>query len=65
MDKQLFDAAKEGDVEKVKELLSKGVGTEYKDEVTFSSVITLEKLESLLLSPASSLILSLSLFTPS
>ena len=39
MEKQLCDAAKEGDVEKVKELLSQEVGTEYRDEVTFSSVI--------------------------
>ena len=39
MDKQLYDAAKEGDVKKVKELLSKGVGTEYKDKVTISSII--------------------------
>ena len=45
MDIQLYDAAKEGDVKKVKELLSQGgVGTEYKHEVTFSSVIV--KLES-------------------
>jgi hypothetical protein len=34
MDKELYDAAKEGIIEKVKELLSKGAGTEYKDEVT-------------------------------
>ena len=34
MDKQLYDAAKEGNVEKVKEFLSKGAGTEYKDKVT-------------------------------
>ena len=34
MDKQLFDAAVEGNVEKGKELLSEGAGTEYKDEVT-------------------------------
>ena len=34
MDKQLYDAAKEGNIDEVKELLSKGAGTEYIDEVT-------------------------------
>ena len=38
MDKELYDAAVEGNVEKVKELLSEGAGTEYKHEVTLSSV---------------------------
>ena len=31
----LFNAAKTGDVEKVKELLFKGVGTGYRDEVNY------------------------------
>ena len=30
----LFNAAESGDIVKVKELLSKGTGTEYKDEVS-------------------------------
>ena len=33
-DELLFNAARDGDLKKVKELLSKGVGTGYKDEVS-------------------------------
>ena len=33
-DKLLYDAARDGKVEKVKELLSKGTGTGYKDGVS-------------------------------
>jgi len=32
--KLLYKAAKSGDLEKVNDLLSRGVGTEYKDEVS-------------------------------
>ena len=32
-DELLYNASKDGDLEKVKELLSKGVGTDYRDEV--------------------------------
>jgi len=33
-DEQLFNAAKRGDLANVKELLSKGAGTKYKDAVS-------------------------------
>jgi hypothetical protein len=33
-DELLFNAAKRGDLANVKDLLSKGAGTRYKDEVT-------------------------------
>ena len=34
-DKLLYDAARDGDLEKVKELLSKGTGTGYRNEVSY------------------------------
>ena len=33
-DELLYNASKDGDLKKVKELLSKGVGTGYRDEVS-------------------------------
>jgi len=37
--KLLYKAAKSGDLEKVKHLLSRGVGTEYNDEVSYFLIV--------------------------
>ena len=38
----LFNAAKTGDVEKVKELMSKGTGTGYRDKVSYLIIYSYE-----------------------